>query len=143
MSFLEIDQTFINKFIEAEFELPVVHENASYNPIPGTPFAELLCLNNDISEFSLAGSVQTDGIFRVILRYPTNEYSIEAKTMADRIFAEFQIGSILCYGSSRSKIIQHKRQTGTYGKELTTTFVDEGWYKLVVSIMHKTFIRRS
>jgi hypothetical protein len=143
MSFLAIDQAFINKFIEAEFGIDVVHENVSYSPTPGTPFAELLCLNNDITEYSLAHSMETEGIFRVILKYPPDEYSIIAKTMAENIFAEFPLGSIVSYGTISSKIIKHKRQTGTFGKELTTTFPDEGWYKLVVSIIHKTFITRS
>jgi hypothetical protein len=51
MSFLAIDQAFINKFIEADFGIDTVHENVSYSPTPGTPFAELLCLNNDITEY--------------------------------------------------------------------------------------------
>ncbi len=143
MSFLAIDQVFINKFIESNFGLPIVHENASYDPIPGTAFVELLCLNNDITEYSLAHSMETEGIFRAILKYPPGEYAIAAKTMADNIFAAFPLGSLIAYGTVKSKIIQHKRQTGTVGKELTTTFPDEGWYKLVVSIMHKTFITRS
>jgi len=142
MSFLAIDQAFLSKFIEADFGLPIVHENNSYEPVPGTPYVELLCLHNDLSIFSLDLTTETEGIFRAILRYPTNEYSIGAKTMAETIFEEFPLGSVVSYGEVSSKILHHKRVTGAFGKELTTTFPQEGWFKLVVSIMHKTFIRR-
>lgn len=132
MSFLPIDQAFINQFIEADFGLPIAHENASYDPIPGTAYAELICINNDFTPYSLNDSLETEGIFRVILRYPTGGYSIAAKTMADLVLAAFPINSLVEYGTSKSKVIKHQRNTGAQ---------EEGWYKIVVSITHKTFRR--
>jgi hypothetical protein len=143
MSLLAIDQAFISKFIDEDFELPIVYENSNYSPVPGTPFVELICLNNGVTEYSLSSSLETEGIFRIFLRYPPDKYSIEAKQKAEEIFSAFPIGFVVKYENIRSKIVGHKRQTGTFGKEPTTTFPEEGWYKLVVSIMHKTFITRS
>jgi hypothetical protein len=132
MSFLPIDQAFINQFIEADFGLPIAHENAPYDPLPGTAYAELICINNDFTPYSLSDSLETEGIFRVILRYPIGGYSITAKTMADLILAAFPINSLVEYGTSKSKVIKHQRNTGA---------PEEGWYKIVVSITHKTFRR--
>ncbi len=142
MSFFITEQAFISKFIDEDFGLPIVHENSSYSPIPGTPFIELLCLHNDTSEYSLAHSLEFESIFRIFLRYPVDKYSIIAKKLSEDIFLAFPVGSLVSYEDVTSKIVGHKRQTGTFGKELTTTFSEEGWYKLVVSIMYKTFIRR-
>jgi hypothetical protein len=132
MSFLQIDQAFINQFIEADFGLPIAHENAPYDPVPGIAYAELICINNDFTPYSLSGSLETEGIFRVILRYPLGRYSISAKTMADLIFAAFPVNSLVKYGASKSKVIKHQRNTGAS---------EGGWYKIVVSITHKTFRR--
>jgi len=134
MSFLPIDQAFINQFIEADFGLPIAHENAPYDPVPGTPYVELICINNDFTPYSLADSLETEGIFRAILRYPVGNYSIAAKQMADQILAIFPINSLVEYGTSKSKVIKQNRNTGA---------PEEGWYKIVVSITYKTFISRS
>jgi len=134
MSLLAIDQAFIEKFILEDFELPIAHENASYEPIPGTAYAELICINNDFTQYSLSGSQETEGIFRIILRYPVGAYSITAKQKVEEILAAFPINSIVSYGTSRSKVIKHERKTGV---------PEEGWYKLVISITHKTFSTRS
>lgn len=132
MSFFLIDQAFINQFIESDFGLPIVHENASYEPVPGTAYVELICINNDFTPYSLSDSLETEGIFRAILRYPTGEYSIVAKQMAEQIFTVFPINSLVEYGTGKSKVTKHQRNTGA---------PEEGWYKIVVSIIHKTFRR--
>lgn len=132
MSLLAIDQAFISKFIASGFDIDVAHENAAYDPVPGTAYAELICINNDFTQYSLSHSKETEGIFRVILRYPVGTYSITAKTMAENIFTAFPINSTVEYGTSKSKVTKHQRDTGT---------PEDGWYKIVVSVTHQTFIR--
>lgn len=130
---LEIDQLFTKKFIDSNFGLPIAHENLDYIPTIGTAYAEIFVIQNDKTPFSVSSSDETDGIFRVILRYPVKSSSIAAKAMADTIFNVFKIGSRHDYTNTRVTISAVGRDQGVK---------ETGWYKLVLSIRYKAFIRR-
>ena len=72
MSVVKIDQAFVSSFIAGGFGLEIAHENLAYEPTTGTEYAELRTLNNDVTAYDLATLDITDGVFRVILRYPAN-----------------------------------------------------------------------
>lgn len=133
MADLRIDQALVKLFVDSAFGLPIAHENDNYEPTAGTSYAEIFVLQNDTTPFSLSDSNETDGVFRVILRYKLDKGAIAAKTMADTIFQAFGIGLRVVYDSATLTIINHSRQQG---------IPEDGWYKLVLSIGYKAVIRR-
>ncbi len=130
---VKIDQALVSTFISSAFGLPIAHENAAYSPIAGTAYAELMVLQNDRTAFTLADSDETDGVFRVILRYPVLTGAITAKTKADAIFAVYKIGASLTYSGVQLTITSNQRQPGV---------AEDGWYKLVLSMAYRALILR-
>lgn len=130
---LKVDQGLIDMFVDSAFGLPVAHENVAYTPTSGTAYAELIVMPNDQTAFSVSDTDRTDGIFRVILRYPVNGGAVTAKTMADTVFAVFKVGSFFYYDDQKIEITGFTRDTGYH---------ESGWYKLVLSIRYNAFIRR-
>lgn len=129
---LKIDQALVQRFTSGGFGLPIAHENAPYTPT-GQPYAELLVLQNDRTPFSLADSDETDGVFRVILRYPVNGGAVAIKTKADEIFAAFKIGQRLTYSGQTLTIVSQQRQPGV---------PEEGWFKLLLTMAYRANIER-
>lgn len=131
---VELDQAFTQAFIDGAFGLPIAHENAAYEP-DGSAYAEIFLLPNDVTAFSLSDSDETDGAFRVILRYPGKGGAIEAKLKAQEIVDAFKIGTRVCYNSKCAVIRSHRRQAGAN---------EEGdWYKLVLTFRYHAILRRT
>lgn len=128
-----IDQALISAFIGGAFGLPIAHENIDYAPIAGTAYAELLVLQNDVTPATLADSNDTDGVFRVILRYPANTGAVAAKVKADAIFTVFAIGTRLTYNNVTLTILRNARQPGV---------AQEGWFSLVLDMPYRANIVR-
>lgn len=133
MSVADIDRAFVQAFINGSFGLPIAHENAPYVPKAQEAYAELLVLTNDVTPFSLNGSNETDGVFRVLLRYPTDIGAMAAKIKADEILAAFSIGKRVCYGTQCATVVSQQRQQGV---------PEEGWFKINVSFRYRAFIER-
>jgi hypothetical protein len=132
---LRVDQGLTNLFINSNFGIGIAHENAKYTPALGTPYAEIYTIPNDQAALS-TDTDQTDGIFRIILRYPLQSGAITAKTMADTIFAVFKVGSYTYYPDTTGQKIE------ITGLSRDTGYHEVGWYKLVLSIRYNAFIRR-
>lgn len=132
---LRVDQGLTNLFINSSFGIGIAHENAKYTPILGTAYAKIYTIPNDQTAFS-CDSDQTDGIFRIILRYPLQSGAIVAKAMADTIFAVFKVGSYIYYPDTTGQKIE------ITGLSRDTGYHETGWYKLVLSIRYNAFIRR-
>lgn len=130
---LAIDQALVNTFINGGFSLSIAHENIDFTPTAGTAYAELLVLQNDVTPATLNDSNDTDGVFRVILRYPANGGAIAAKTKADQIFTVFRIGTRLTYNGVTLTILGNSRQPG---------LAEDGWYKLVLDMPYRANIAR-
>jgi len=130
---IKVDQAFIQAFINGGFGLEIAHENILYEPTTGTEYAELINIPNDITPLSLNDTDETDGLMRIILRYPENEGAIQAKTKADEIMAVFKIGSRVCYSSQCATVTRISRQKGV---------AEDGWHKTVVTIGYRAFIAR-
>lgn len=128
-----IDQALISRFIDGNFGLPIAHENMAYAPAAGTAYAELLVLQNDVTALTLKHSNATDGVFRVILRYPLEVGAVIAKQKADQIFDFYKLGQRLEYASDSLTITSNSRQVGV---------AEDGWYKLVLSMSYKAFFGR-
>lgn len=133
MADLRIDQALVSHFIDSSFGLPIAHENLAYDPNAGSEYAELLVLQNGTTPWSLKHSNETDGLFRVILRYPLDGGAIAAKTKAGEIFNAFGIGLPISYNGATLTIMSHSRQQGV---------PEDGWYKIVISMGYKALIRR-
>ncbi len=133
MASVKIDQALTHHFINGYYDLPIAHENMPYKPKAGEAYAELLVIQNDVTALDFRDTNETDGIFRVILRYPVNTGSIPAKTMADEIFHHFAIGVQVGFEDQIVTIMKHDRAPG---------YSEQGWYKLVLTIGYKAFIDR-
>ena len=131
MSATKIDQAFINTFVDGGFGLSIAHENLAFEPTAGTEYAELINLPNDITPLSVNDTNNTDGIFRIILYWPVNEGSIQAKTKADEILAVFSIGTRVCYDSQCAIVTRAARYKGV---------VESTWYHTVITIGYTAFL---
>lgn len=130
---IKIDKLWIKEFVDADFDLPIAHENFKYKPTGKTAYAELLLLPNDIVGATLADTNETSGVFRVILRYPVNKSSGPAKVKAESIMAAFPVNSRKTYDGQVVTILSVGRQEGVS---------EDGWYKIVVSIAYMALIER-
>lgn len=130
---LKIDQALISAFITGEFCLGIAHENLDYTPQHGKAYAELLVLQNDVTPATLADSNDTDGVFRVILRYPVNSGAVSVKTKADEIFSVFKIGQRLTYDNVDLVILGNRRQPG---------LGENGWYKVILDMPYRANLTR-
>ena len=130
---LKIDQAFVNSFINGSFGLETDYQNLPYTPTAQTAFAELNNLPNEISPLSLKDSNETNGIFRITLRYAADTGAIAAKTKAEEIMAYYEIGSTVTYSGQSATITRVQRQAG---------FNEDGWYTIIVDITYRAFITR-
>lgn len=130
---LKIDQALLSHFIGGNYGLPVAHENQPYQPTNGQPYAEVLVIQNSVTPFSLASSNETDGIFRVILRYPADGGAVPAKQKAEAISNGFAIGSRLEYQGVAVTITAQSRVPGV---------PEDGWYKQVLTFNYRAFTDR-
>ena len=128
-----IDDALTQAFIDGSFGLPIAHENQHYSPTAGTAYAEIFVAPNPKFAYSLSETDITSGVFRVILRYPTDEGAITAKQKAEEIIAAYPISSLVTAGAQSARITQVTRDKG---------YPEEGWFKLVVTIFYEAFIAR-
>tara|TARA_R110000765_G_scaffold7650_3_gene24961 strand:- start:831 stop:1229 length:399 start_codon:yes stop_codon:yes gene_type:complete len=130
---IKIDQAFVDSFINASFGIEIAYQNQSYTPTAGTAYAELLNIPNDITALDLNDTNETDGLFRVILRYPVDSGAIAAKTKAEAIMDNYPIGSSVSYSGQSARITAVNRQQGV---------VEESWYVTLITISYRAFIPR-
>lgn len=130
---LRVDQALLTAFTEANFGLPIAFENDHYDPVPGTPYAEVRVRQNDVTPANLKHSNATDGVFRVILRYPANTGAVAAKAKADEIFAVFKIGQSFSYDGLTLTVTKNQRAPGV---------AEDGVYKIVLTIPYRAFTHR-
>jgi hypothetical protein len=132
MSSVKIDQALLSAFIDGAFSMPIAHENLAFTP-GSDAYAEVLILQNDTTPWSLKHSNETDGILRIILRYPADTGAIAAKQKAEEIFNVFKIGSRHVYDGATVTITSNQRARGVQ---------ETGWYKLVLSMQYKAYLKR-
>lgn len=130
---VKIDQALIQHFINGNFGIGIAHENQIYSPVVGTPYAEISVIQNDITPVDLSFENETDGIFRIVLHYQADTGAVEAKLMADTIFAYFDIGETISYNGQSVWVSSHHRYKGA---------VEQGWYKIIMTIGYQAYIRR-
>lgn len=130
MTLLDVDRAFIDEFLARDF-LPVEQTalpNLKFTPTHGDPFAELINLPNDASPLTIDGSSETDGIFRILLNWPTGTGDIAAKIKAQEIISYFDIG----------KKIGVAVVTG-HGFTARSSPVGN-WYLIVITIFYRAFL---
>jgi len=131
---IKIDQAFIQSFIDGAYGLETAYQNQPYTPTAGTPYAELLNIPNDITALDLKDTNETDGLFRIILRYPVDSGAFAAKNEAETIMADYSIGSSVSYSGQSARITAVNRQQGV---------VEESWYVTLITISYRAFIPRN
>lgn len=133
--FYDIEKAFLNRFYDGGFrhDLDIAFDNLPYTPIIGTPYAEVFVIHNDITPYSLKHTNETDGIFRVILRYPVNESTKAIKEKAQEIFDWFKIGSRYTFNGQKVTVTRHMMDRGIQ---------EAGWYKMVLTMYWKAFLSR-
>ncbi len=133
MSVVKIDQAFVSSFIAASFGLDIAHENLPYEPVTGTPYAEIKTLQNDVTGYDLSALNLTDGVFQVVLRYPAGSGAITPKIKADEIINAFPIGSLVTYQGQAATIMSQQRQPGV---------AEAGWYSIVITLGYRAKLAR-
>lgn len=131
---IKIDQAFIQSFIDGAYGLETAYQNQPYTPTAGTPYAQLLNIPNDITALDLTDTNETDGLFRIILRYPVDSGAFAAKNQAETIMADYSIGSSVSYSGQSARITAVNRQQGV---------VEESWYVTLITISYRAFIPRN
>ena len=128
-----VDSALVGSFIDQDFGLPIAHENRNYKPISGTAYAEILVLQNDKTAWSIEDVDQSDGVFRVILRYPSGQGVGGIKNKVDEIIDTYKIGSRIIYNDQVIEVTAVNRGVGVQ---------ETGRYKIVIDVRYKTFFRR-
>lgn len=129
---VKIDQALVQSFIGGDFKIGIAHENIDYAP-DNNPYAEILVLQNDTTPWSLNHSDETDGVFRVILRYPAGSGAVVAKLKAEEIRQHFKIGTRIAYDGVSLTIAGSQRQPGVQ---------EQGWYKLIINLSYRAILTR-
>lgn len=130
-----VEKALLQRFYDGGFrhDLDIVFDNQQYEPTIGTSYAEVFFIANDITPYSLKHTNETDGIFRIILRYPVNESTKAIKEKAQEIFNWFSIGSRYTEDGQKVTITRHAQDRGVQ---------EAGWYKMVLTIYWKSFLSR-
>lgn len=128
-----VDQALISSFVNADFGLPIAHENREYTPVAGTAYAEILVFQNDKTPWAVEDVDESDGVFRIILRYPSGQGVGGIKNKADEIIDTYKIGSRIIYNDQVIEVTAVNRAVGVQ---------ESGWYKIVIDVRYKTFFRR-
>lgn len=128
-----VDQALTDSFIYEDFGLPIAHENRDYKPVSGTAYAEIIVLQNDKTAWAVEDVDQSDGVFRIILRYPSGQGVGPIKNKADEIIDTYKIGSRITYNDQVIEVTAVNRAVGVQ---------ESGWYKIVIDVRYKTFFRR-
>lgn len=131
----EVEDLLINSFDNADFDLPTKTENEIYDPVIGTAYAELIVLPNEKTAYSVKNTDQSNGIFRIILRYPIGESKDTIKAKADEIFSVYKLHSIVTdtENNNYAEIVKQNCQEGVR---------ETAWHKLVLDLYYQTFTRR-
>lgn len=129
----KLEQALVQHFDDANFGLPIAHENRDYTPTANTAYAELSSFVNDETALSLKHSDQTDGFFQVILRYQENDFSWAAKNKADEIRNVFKIGLRLSNDGHKLTVTRRSADKG---------FNEDGWYKIVLRVYFTAVLPR-
>lgn len=130
---LAIDNAFQERFVAAGFGIRIAWENEDIKPQAGEPYAELRVLQNNVTPATLAHSDDTDGVFRVILRWPVEVGAYDIRKKADEIFSVFRIGTCLVYENVKVWVMGNSRQPGV---------AEGGWYKLILDMPYRANIAR-
>jgi len=130
---IKIDQAFIQAYIDNNFDIATAYENENYTPTAGTPYIELININNDITPLSVTDSNETDGIFRLILRWPLLQGAIAPKIKANEIITAFKIGTKVCYAGDCATVTNTSIDRG---------YAEDGWYKLILTIGYYAILGR-
>lgn len=130
----KLEQALVQRFINGNFGLPIAYENDGFDPTAGVAYAEISSFVNDETAFSLNDSDQTDGFFQVILRYPTDGLSWDAKNKADEIRAFFKIGLRLENDGQKLTVTSRSADKG---------FNEDGWYKIVLRVFFTAVLPRN
>lgn len=102
---LEAQQAYIGDFISQSFGLPIAHENANYEPTPGTAWVRLRCFPGQVVPGALnADAQETAGFWQFTLHYPTGEGAIGAKSQAQTIFDAYPLGRRVSYGGETFRV---------------------------------------
>jgi hypothetical protein len=130
---ISVDKALTNSFINADFGIAIAHENKSYAPVNGTPYAQITVFDSGKVGASLSGWDQQVGIFQVVLRYPENKGAIQAKTKAEAILSHFKLYSEHSYEDQDVVITSIAKSHGHN---------EDGWFKIVLRMNFKSFTPR-
>lgn len=130
---LKVAQALYQAWIGGDFGLPTAYPNQAFEPIDGVPYAQVYVAGNDTTAKDLAHTDVTDGVFRVILRYPANGGAIAGERKSEEIRKYYHIGKRFEYDGQLVVVRSYSQEPGA---------PDDGWYKLVLTIRYDADLPR-
>ena len=132
----KIDSALVQAFVAGSFSLSVAYENDGFNPVTGTPYAELFVLHNQPSVNTLGDGGQDliDGIMQININYPLDDGSGNAKVKATAIRDFFVAGSRFTF-SGQEVFITSAGRNGSGRRE-------GNWYQIIITIQWEARVTR-
>lgn len=135
MSLAAIRSALIEGWLDGNFGLPTAYENVAFTPTAGTAYAAVHIVPSkpDVATMGTGGRDEHDGFMQVDLYYPTGAGDMPAVQKADDIYSYFHAGRTLAYQAQRVRVQITERSQGR---------VENGWYRLTMTIYYRAFISR-
>ena len=113
--------------------LATAWENDAFTPVTGAPYQRVNLLAADPDNTTQGAAMFIEqGVFQVVLNYPTGAGSAAAEARAEALRARFKRGTTL----SQSGISVHIIRTPA----IAPAIQEPGWYSIPVSIRWQAFI---
>jgi len=144
-----IDQALINALRSAALGVDIVLENgvyctwngASYDDVvgaytvdPGTPYMEATVIPASVGAVTLAHTDEHLGVFQIVVNYPADSGSYDAKQTAEAVLALFAVGVPVAYSGQNVYPVAKGRTGGR---------MEGGFYQIVVRVNYRAFTNRS
>jgi hypothetical protein len=145
---IKIDQALASTVLNGLLGLDIVHENGLYSSWSGSAYSHIkapykprperafLAISNfpaGKQPMTLADTDQIDGVFQVVVAYPVDDGTHEAKAMAEAVLDLFAIGARLTYSGQTVHINTTRRNGG---------LVEDGFYKIVCAVEWTAYTSR-
>ncbi len=131
----KIDAALHNAFTDGAFGLSAAYENKEFEPVPGTPWAELFIIPNQpiVNTLGDGGQDLITGIFQINLNYPVGGGAGEAKQKATAVRDYFYAGRVFTYLAQDVHII-------SAGRGISRNV--DSWYKVTTTIFWQARVTR-
>lgn len=144
---IKIDQALESTMLTGSLEIDIVHEGGSfsvwdgsayttqkkgvYSPSTQREYLEIKTFPAGTDSHDLNTTDDSVGLYQCIVRYPTDQGAIAAKTKAELILALFKAGTNITYSGQVVNIVSNDRDGGRE---------EGGFYQIVTRANYRAFV---